>query len=128
MVKLLSIPLMNEPGALAHVATSLGNAGLNIEAVLGDAHTEIGVARLLVDDPDKGLEVLREAGHPVQLIEGVAIEMGDRPGALAEALQKLGRADVNVELVFGASTGTDTGEVVFFVDEVERAKKALNGH
>lgn len=124
---MLSVALKNEPGALAHVATTLGNEELNIEAVLGDAHAEIGVARLLVDDPDEGQRVLEEAGHPTQLLEGVRVEMGNRPGELGKALQALGRAGVNVELVFGGAPEPDRGEVVFVVDDVETAKKALNG-
>lgn len=127
MVTILSIALKNEPGAFAHVATTLGNADLNIEAVLGDAHTEVGVVRLLVDDPEEGRRVLEEAGHPVQVLQGVMVEMGNRPGALGEALQELGRANVNIELVFGGAPDPDRGEVVFVVDDVERAKKVLDG-
>lgn len=127
MVKILSVPLKNEPGALAHVATTLGNEGHNIEAVLGDAHAEMGVARLLVDDPAEGQRVLEEAGHPTQMLEGVRVVMGNKPGALAKALQALGREDVNVELVFGGAPDPDRGEVVFVVDDPERAKKVLDG-
>lgn len=127
MVRLLSVPLMNEPGAFAHVATTLQNAGLSFEAVMGDTRAEVGVTRLLVDDPETGYEVLEEAGHPVQLIEGVKLEVGDDPGRFAQALQTLGRANVNIELVFGVSTGPEAGEVIFLVDDPKRAKKALNG-
>lgn len=127
VVQILSVALKNEPGALAHVATTLGEAGLNIEAVLGDAHTEVGVVRLLVDDPDEGVAALEDAGHPTQVMEGVVVEMGNRPGALGEALQELGRANVNIELVFGGAPDPDRGEVVFVVDKPEVAKKALDG-
>lgn len=127
LVRILSVALKNEPGALAHVATTLGNAGLNIEAVLGDAHTEVGVVRLVVDDPDKGAKVLEEAGHPAQLMEGVRVQMGNRPGALGKALQKLGREGINVELVFGGAPDPDRGEVVFVVDDAKRAMEALDG-
>lgn len=128
LVRILSVALKNEPGALAHVATSLGNAELNIEAVLGDAHTEVGVVRLLVDDPEEGKRVLEDAGHPTQLMEGVMVQMGNRPGELGKALQALGRAGVNIELVFGGAPDPDRGEVVFVVDDPKAAKDALNGH
>lgn len=127
MVEILSVTLKNEPGALAHVATTLGNEGLNIEAVLGDAHAEMGVARLVVDDAKEGQRVLEEAGHPTQLLKGVRVTMGNRPGALAKALQGLGREEINVELVFGGAPDPDRGEVVFVVDEPERAMQVLDG-
>ncbi len=127
MVRILSVALKNEPGALAHVATTLGNEGLNIEAVLGDARAEMGLVRLLVDDPADGQRVLEEAGHPTQVLEGVRVEMGNRPGALAKALQRLGKEGVNVEIVFGGAPDPERGEVVFVVDDPDLAKRVLDG-
>lgn len=127
MVRILSVALKNEPGALAHVATTLGNEGLNIEAVLGDARAEMGLVRLLVDDPAEGKRVLEEAGHPAQVLEGVRVEMGNRPGALAKALQRLGKEGVNVEIVFGGAPDPERGEVVFVVDDPDLAKRVLDG-
>jgi hypothetical protein len=122
---LLSVALMNEPGAFAHVATSLQNAGLSFEAVMGDTRAEVGVTRLLVGDPEKGYEVLEDAGHPVQLIEGVKLETGDDPGRFGRALQALGKANVNIETVFGVAPTPDEGEVIFLVDDPETAKDTL---
>lgn len=127
MVRLLSVALMNEPGAFAHVATTLENAGLDFEAVMGDTRAEVGVTRLLVSDPKKGYEVLEEAGHPVQLIEGVKLDVGDDPGRFAQALQQLGQANVNIEMVFGVATSPGQGEVIFLVDDPATAKRVLNG-
>lgn len=127
MVKLLSVALMNEPGTFAHVATSLGKAGINIEAWMGDAQAEIGVARLLVDDPDRALEVLRGAGHPVQLIRAVKVPMENEPGRLADALQALGRAKINIILAFGSTGEAERGEAVFVVaeDDIGAAMEVL---
>jgi hypothetical protein len=122
---LLSVALMNEPGAFAHVATTLQDAGLNFEAVMGDTRAEVGVTRLLVSDPEKGYEVLEEAGHPVQMIEGVRLATGDDPGTFGQALQALGKANVNIEMVFGVAPTPSEGEVVFLVDDPETAKDVL---
>lgn len=127
MVRLLSVALMNEPGAFAHVATTLENAGLHFEALMGDTRTEVGVTRFLVSDPEKGYEVLEEAGHPVQLIEAVKLQTGDDPGEFAQALQKLGQANVNIEMVFGVAPTPTEGEVIFLVDDPEAAKEAIDG-
>lgn len=125
MVRLLSVALMNEPGAFAHVATTLEDAGLSFEAVMGDTRAEVGVTRLLVDDPEKGYEVLEDAGHPVQLIEGVKLATGDDPGKFGRALQALGKANVNIEMVFGVAPTPDEGEVIFLVDDPARAQDVL---
>ncbi|PSG98319.1 hypothetical protein BRD56_00805 [Thermoplasmatales archaeon SW_10_69_26] len=124
---MLSVALMNEPGAFAHVATALQEAGLSFEAVMGDTRAEVGVTRLSVSDPEKGYEVLEEAGHPVQVIEGVKLATGGDPGTFGEALQALGRANVNIEMVFGVAPTPSEGEVIFLVDDPETAKKVIDG-
>lgn len=127
MAQILSVALMNEPGALARVTTELASAGLNIQAFVGDTQADVGVVRLLVDEPQEGYDVLKEAGHPVQLIEGVAVGMENRVGSLSEVLRELGKADVNVELIFGSTGGSDRGEAILLCDDVATAKKVLGG-
>ncbi|MDX1611742.1 MAG: hypothetical protein R3185_05185, partial [Candidatus Thermoplasmatota archaeon] len=105
MAQILSVALMNQPGAMARVATELAAAGLNIEAFVGDTQAEVGVVRLLVDDPEKGLAILQKAGHPVQTIPGVKVDMANKPGELAQCLRELGKAGINVELIFGSTGG-----------------------
>ncbi len=127
MALILSVVLMNEPGALARVTAELAAADLNIEAFVADTQTEVGVARLLVDDPEKGYEVLQGAGHPVQVIRGVSVGMENRVGSLSDVLRELGRAEVNVELVFGSTGGADRGEAILLCDDVETAQEVLGG-
>lgn len=127
MALILSVALMNEPGALARVAAELAAADLNIEAFVGDTQAEVGVARFLVDDPEAGYEVLQEAGHPVQVIRGVSVGMENRVGSLSEVMQELGKADVNVELIFGSTGGADQGEAILLCDDVDTAQRILDG-
>lgn len=129
MVKVLSIALMNEPGTFAHVAQLLAQEGLNVEAWTADSQAEIGVARILVDDPERGYEVLRQGGHPVQMIRGLKLTMKNEPGELAEALAALGREHVNIIMTFGSTGESDRGEAVFVVpsEDAERAKRAVGG-
>lgn len=125
MALILSVALMNEPGALARVTTELASAGLNVEAFVGDSQTELGVARLLVDDPEKGYAVLQEAGHPVQVVRGVEVGLENEVGSLAEVLRRLGKEGVNVELIFGSTGGSDRGEAILLVDDVDKAIELL---
>lgn len=127
MALILSVALMNEPGALARVTAELAAADLNIEAFVGDTQAEVGVARLLVDDPEKGYEVLQEAGHPVQVVRGVSVGMENRVGSLSEVMRELGKADVNVELIFGSTGGADRGEAILLCDDVDTAQRVLDG-
>lgn len=126
MVQILSIALMNKPGNLARVSTELASAGINIEAWVGDSQAEMGVARLMVDDPERARDVLKEAGHPVQLIPGVKVGLDNQPGQLATLLRTLGQAGINVDLIFGSTGGAQHGEAILFCDDPAKARKVLD--
>ena len=58
LIKQLSIFVENKFGRLAAVVDTLSNNGIDISALsIADA-TDFGVLRLIVDDPDKAVEVL----------------------------------------------------------------------
>ena len=48
--KVLTIAVQNQPGAVAAIAKALGNAKVNILALLGTAQGAAGTVHLLVED------------------------------------------------------------------------------
>jgi hypothetical protein len=118
----LTLYLDDEPGELAHVGDVLGKAGVNIAGLC--ALTSGGQAELhvLVQDPTPAFEALAGAGIKVEEEqEVIVLEMEDRPGALAEVVQKLGRAKINL---FTAYLATNT-RLVLGADNLADAKAAL---
>src|ERR1700747_1742073 len=93
----LTLYLDDEPGELAHVGDVLGKAGANIAGLVtltcGGGQAELHV---LVQDPTPAFEALEGAGIKVEEEqEVIVLDIEDRPGALAEVVQKLGRAKGN---------------------------------
>lgn len=115
----------DEPGALAHVATALSDAGINIAAA-----TYLGVGQkaelhILVPHPEAVHHVLAVV-HSVSITrerEVVVVQCDDHPGELAELAGKIAAAGVNIDLVYVA-TGS---RVVFGSDDVEGLRAALTG-
>jgi hypothetical protein len=105
IVKQLSVFLENETGHFLELSRSLGEAGVNISALSLAETAEYGIARMIVDDPEKGARVLREAGYPVNITEVLNIETPDEPGALARVLSGLAAGGVNVSYIYGYSRG-----------------------
>jgi len=62
-VKQISIFLENKSGRLAQVTRVLGDNGINIRALSIADTTDFGILRLIVNDPDKAYQVLKEAGR-----------------------------------------------------------------
>jgi hypothetical protein len=120
----LTLYLDDEPGELAHVGEVLGKAGVNIAGLCaltsGGGQAELHV---LVQDPTPAFEALEGAGIKVEEEqEVIVLDMEDRPGALAEVVQKLGRAKINLDTVYLA---TNT-RLVLGADNLAVAKAALD--
>lgn len=57
----LKVELENRPGALADVASKLGNKGINIEYCYGTISKKAGATSVILDvsDPDRAMKILK---------------------------------------------------------------------
>lgn len=125
-VSQISVFLENESGRLADVARILRDNEISIRALSIADTSDFGILRLIVDDPEKASVVLRRANLAVSLTDVIAVQMPDRPGGLAEVLDALARADINVEYMYAFVTQSEEHAVVVFrVEQLEKAIGAL---
>lgn len=89
----------HKPGSLAHVATVLGEAGINIEAIDGRMVEEFGAITLSTDDDDAALHALLEADLRAVTSDVVVFHLPDKPGALAEIAQRFASHQINVRTI-----------------------------
>jgi hypothetical protein len=126
MVRQLTVFLENSPGRLAGLTRVLGDAGVNMRALMVADTAEFGVVRIICDRPEVAREALETAGFGVSVTDVLAVEVPDRPGGLADILEALGEVGVNVEYAYcyvepGGAAAID----VFRVEDTERATRAL---
>jgi hypothetical protein len=100
MIEQLSVFLENKSGRLAELTRSLGDAGVNMRALMVADTEEFGVVRIICDRPREARRALESARFGVSVTEVVAVEIPDRPGGLAEVLEALGRVGMNVEYAY----------------------------
>ncbi len=125
-VKQMSVFLENKSGRLAQVTRVLGENGVNIRALSIADTTDFGILRLIVNDPDKTYQVLKEAGFTVSATDVIAVEVADRPGGLADILQSLQEAGINIEYLYAFVQKTPSAAlVVLRVEQLDEAVKAL---
>jgi hypothetical protein len=125
-VKQLSIFLENRAGRLAEIARLLGDARINIRALSLADTSDFGILRLIVNDVNKALQVLRDAGHTVSLTDVVAVEVPDHPGGLAGVLEALRKANVNVEYMYAfVEKSREHAVMVFRIEDLERSIQLL---
>jgi hypothetical protein len=99
-LKQLSVFLENKPGALSRPCRLLAEAGINIQTFALADTQQFGILRLVVHDWEQARKVLEQNGCVVKVNDVVAVEVPDRPGGLAEVLEVLEQAQVNVEYMY----------------------------
>jgi hypothetical protein len=125
-VEQISIFLENKSGRLADVTRIVGEGGINIRALTLADTSDFGILRLIVNDSTRALEILKEAGFTVGMTEVIAIEVPDRPGGLADILDRIGERGINVEYMYAfVEKSGDNAVVIFRFDDLEQAVELL---
>lgn len=87
---------------------------------------EFGVLRMIVDQPEKALEILRSEGYIAssQKILGAALQ--NTPGNLACVLRALRDADLTIDYLYTILYNPDGEPMLLFnTDDNERAEQVL---
>ena len=128
-VKQLSVFAENRPGRLSAISGLLAENDINIRAMSVADTKDFGILRLIVNDPDKAQQVLREAGCAVTIANVLAIQLPDRPGGLAGAMKVLYDNNVSVEYMYSAFVSEKSAEAYLIVraDSNEAAEQAFEG-
>jgi hypothetical protein len=122
----ISIFLENRSGRLAEITGVLARAGVNIRALSLADTADFGILRLVVNAPDKAMQLLKENGFTVAKTEMVALELPDKPGGLASILRILQTAGINVEYMYAfVQKMEDNAIVIFRFDDPDKASQAL---
>jgi hypothetical protein len=123
--KQISVFLENKKGRLAEVTKLLTDEGINIRAMSLADVVDFGVLRLIVNDPARGLRVLKAHDLAAQETDVLAVEIQDKPGSLHEIVEVLDREGVNIEYMY-TSFGKK-GDNVIVVFKSDDAARAVNG-
>lgn len=114
LVKQLSVFIENKPGRLAPIIETLGKNDIDISALSLADTSEYGIIRIIVNNPDKAKEVLKELGVVVKITEVLTVAMDDTPGGLSKILDIFVKNDVNVDYMY-AFVGTVTNKALMVV-------------
>ena len=99
-IKQLSIFLQNEIGSLSKPLETLSENNINIRAMSMADTSEFCILRLVVDNPDKGKEILEKNNFLVKITDIIGVEMNDTPGGLTSVLKTLKDSNINLEYLY----------------------------
>jgi hypothetical protein len=125
-VEQISIFVENKSGRLAEVTAILAKSGINIRALSLADTADFGILRLIVNDTEKTVTLLKDNGFTIGRNEVVAVQIPDRPGGLAGILSALQGKGINVEYMYAFTQKSEGNAVLIFrFDEIDKAVDSL---
>ncbi|RME81147.1 MAG: amino acid-binding protein [Planctomycetota bacterium] len=126
--KQLSFFLANKPGTWVRIGKAFKEGGVNILALTVSDTVDHAVVRLIVDDPQKALEILEERGLIVLEGEVLEIHLPNSPGKFLEIAEKCAAAGINIDYVYGSLPSQESreGTLYLHVSDLEKAQQVLS--
>jgi hypothetical protein len=120
-----AIHLTHRPGELGRVANALSLKGVNLKSLAAMTVGNQAVLRLIPDDVEACRAALRENNIRFDESEMVTVLLENRAGEVATVADKLANAGLNLDAVYVVGLDGDLVELAFAVDDVKKARKAL---
>jgi hypothetical protein len=124
--KQFTISIDNQPGAVAHIARTLGDAKVNILSLLGTAQGTAGTVQLIVEDARRAKKALDAARISYQETPAEQYELSNKAGALANCLDQLAKKGINLNSIHAtAPKGGKKAVVVYTAEAAAKAATAI---
>ncbi|MEM3525958.1 MAG: hypothetical protein QXV37_00965 [Candidatus Jordarchaeaceae archaeon] len=124
MVKQISVFLQNRPGTLAELTKILIDNNIYMRALTVADTADYGIIRLIVDDPDKALKILKSRDYLVSETDVIAVEVENKTEGIYEIASTLGEMKINIDYLY---TTLKQGKTIIIirVSDIETALEAL---
>ena len=123
----ISVFLENKPGQLAEFTRLLEENQIDMRALSIAETQDFGILRLIVDDPYKTVNVVKDAGYICAVTPVLAVELSDKPGSLVKLLTALGEGGINVEYSYAfTARKKDVAYMILRVTDNEKAGDVLS--
>ena len=96
-IHLIAVFSEYKPVQIARLTKVLVDEGANIRWLTFATSEQFGVIKLLVDKTDAAFRALQRQGWTVSLVDVLAVEVPDQPGALHAVAECLTRNEINIE-------------------------------
>ncbi len=125
LISQIAVFLENRQGRLNDLLGAIKNANVNIDSLNIADTSDFGIVRMITDDNEKALKVLKDAGFTALLNDLVAIEVDDKPGSLSKTVDEIDKAGINIEYVYSYTVRKGTTLILLRVDNIMLAQEIL---
>lgn len=125
-IKQISIFVENQPGKLAELTRLLADANIDLRTLSLADTRDFGILRVIVNKPEETEKLLKDNDWTYKTADVIGVKLPDRPGGVAEVLEAITAAEVNVEYMYAfVNRIPGRADTVFRVDDIETTLKAL---
>ena len=117
----VSVFTQSQPGHLLRILKILAEEELNVRGFSCSDSGDFGIARFVLDEPQKALDILQAKGFAAAMTEILVFELHDTPGELQSVVSLLANDGLNIVYSYSLISTC----VAIRVKEVDRAKKLL---
>jgi len=123
----LSVFLENKSGRLTEVLETLGSENIRITALSVADTSEFGILRMIVSDPARARELLKNRSFTVNLTEVISIMAPNEAKYYAMVLKILSDLNISIEYTYAFSVG-EKSVIILRCSNPEEAIEALKTH
>ncbi|MFA6756696.1 MAG: amino acid-binding protein [Sulfurospirillaceae bacterium] len=125
-IKQLSVFLENKPKELNFLTKILSEGGVSIKSILLVDSSDFGLARTIVNDPQKAKSILANEGLSVQITNVFGVKIDDVVGSFNSVVSILSDQNINILYCYSFYE-SQSGIFIFSVlaNEFELATKTL---
>jgi hypothetical protein len=125
--KEFTVTIEDKPGALGNCFAALAEQNVNIVAFQSFVEGVESLVRVVVDNPAAAKSVFGGLRMIFEETDVAMVRLPHKPGQLAKACTALGDSRVNIDYSYcGLEPGSDLALIVFGVDSLSKAVKALD--
>lgn len=125
MIRQVSIFIENHEGRLNNVLKILAENDINIRSLnIADA-TDYGIVRLILQETERGMDVLKKNNIMSSLTPVLAAEISDDPGGLSTLVDALTQAKINIVYAYSFLPKKTDNAIIIIRVEDEVQNKAI---
>ena len=123
----LSVFIENKSGTLVKVLKLLKQENIQLIASTIADTADYGICRIICSEPEKAYSVLKEAGVAVSLCDVFAVELDDRPGKAADAIELFAGEGISIAYLYSFLLNGN-GVLIFRTDNAEKAAEIIESN
>ena len=130
MAKQLSVSLVNKPGRLADILTTLNKAKVSFRALAVMDCGDRGTVRFVPDDVVAAEELLDELNIRYDATDVLLVEMPSQPGGFRKVCERLAAEHLNIDYAYCAFDGGGKAKggmlAIVKVNDLAKAQRLLS--